>query len=247
MNIVKDIATEAFMNCRRLCFVLVLLVLPIIVQGQTTFLLSNHLPSDGVDAPILDAQGVPLAGPNYLAELYGGFSPGLISPVAASDGQPSVRVSVRFSKQGYVITRGVAVFGVFPGAFAWLQLRAWDARLGTSYEEAASRGVGGVGESPLFYAQGGGQTGGVPLGPGPLYGLQSFRLRPLLGVLMQETRLQSNQVTIHWHPGFPRYQLQQSPVLDQKWENLGEPTTATASTNQIGPGTKFYRVIGLLD
>jgi hypothetical protein len=99
-------------------------------------------------------------------------------------------------------------------------------RFGASYEEAAARGLGGYGESPLFYAKGGDPFDQFPL-PAPLLGLQSFSLRPGTGVLMRSISHQGDQVVIEWNPGFPRYQLQQTPAFGQPWQDLGSPTTAT--------------------
>ena len=71
-----------------------------------------------------------------------------------------------------------AVNNVLPGQEAWLQVRAWDARLGSTYEAVVALGIGGYGQSNLFYAESGGIGGGVPTLPAPLIGLQSFSLVP---------------------------------------------------------------------
>jgi hypothetical protein len=47
--------------------------------GQGTFLFQN-LAGVVVDAPIFDAQGIPLAGPDYLTELYGGPTVDSLAP-----------------------------------------------------------------------------------------------------------------------------------------------------------------------
>jgi hypothetical protein len=51
------------------------------------------------------------------------------------------------------------------GGYVWLQVRAWDTRLGTSYDEVAALGLGGYGESPLFYTYGGDLGGSLPPQP----------------------------------------------------------------------------------
>ncbi|MGW8180685.1 MAG: PEP-CTERM sorting domain-containing protein, partial [bacterium] len=61
-----------------------------------------------------------------------------------------------------------------------LQVRAWDARLGDSYEEVEALGIGGYGESQPFFAQGGVPGQLLPDLPGELIGLQSFRLRAIV-------------------------------------------------------------------
>ena len=60
-----------------------------------------------------------------------------------------------------------------PGGYAWLQVRAWDARLGATYEEVMALGIGGYGESPLFYAQGSNPFKTLPEAPAPFIGLGS--------------------------------------------------------------------------
>jgi len=148
--------------------------------GQSSFELANkHSPL--VDAPVFDAQGVPLAGSGYLAEFWGGATTGSLAPLVLFP--QGGREIVPFLSGGYFIptaaSGNLVVPAVPPGGLAWLQLRAWDARLGATYEETSTRGLGGYGESPLFFAQ-----GGIPfdlLGvPAPLIGLQSFSLLPVV-------------------------------------------------------------------
>jgi len=202
-----------------------------------------------VNAPVFDANGLALPGTNYLAELYGGPTPEELAPAIDWDGRPVIG---SFQTPGYFGARNASavVTNVFAGAFAWLQIRAWDSRLDVTYEEAAARGLGGYGESPLFYARGG-SSGGLEL-PKPLLGLQSFRLRPTtLAVLMRSITQEADHVVIEWNPGFKAYQLQETPALGEPWQNVGEPTTATrfttSTTNVIGAGARFFRVIGFLE
>jgi hypothetical protein len=211
--------------------------------AQGYFFFRNISPGDGLDAPILDARGIPLEGTNYLAELYGGARPETIAP--ALDEVLRQRASAPLRTRGYFVGTGVLVLNVGGGDYAWLQVRAWDARLGATYEEVVARGLGGFGESPLFYALSA-VHGHLSL-PRPLIGLQSFRLRPATGVLMRGIRFEGDQVVVEWNPGFARYQLQQSSAVDHPWQNVGEPTTATSATNTIGGTTGFIRVIGLLE
>ena len=73
-------------------------------------------------------------------------------------------------------------------AFVWLEVRAWDARLGSTYEEVMALNRGGFGESPVFYAQGRSPFHEPPAAPAPLIGLESFSLRaapePSIGALL---------------------------------------------------------------
>jgi hypothetical protein len=222
------------------------LLLPWPGFGQAAFALRNRYALYGVNAPVFDAQGVPLEGTNYLVELSGGPRPDALTP-ARDDTQS--RIIVPFGTQGYFSYGLTEVFipTVQGFGWAWLQVRAWDVRLGATYEETAARGLGGYGESPLFYAQGG-IAGHLGPPPQPLVGLRSFRLRPTtMAVLMRSIRQQGDQVVVEWNPGFKRYQLQHTPALGEPWQNLGVPTTATSVTNLISGSAEFFRVVGLLE
>ena len=213
--------------------------------GQATFVLSNRhfgtFPT--VLVPILDEQGLPLEGTNYVAELWGGRSPNALQPARDAIYR---RVHAPFFALGFFRTKYVHVESISLGDFGWLQVRVWDLRLGSTYEEAVTRGLGGYGESPLFYARGGGAS---PNGddPGPLAGLQSFRLRPMGAVLMRSIQRKGDEIVMEWLPGFKRYQIQRSLALGEVWQNMGDPTAATITTNSIVGGSQFFRVIGLLD
>jgi len=149
-------------------------------SGQSSFELANkHSPL--VDAPVFDAQGVPLAGSGYLAELWGGATTDSLTPLVLFP--QGGREIVPFLSGGYFIPTALSgslvVPAVPPSGFAWLQVRAWDAGLGATYEETVARGLGGYGESPQFFAPGGNPVTQFPI-PGPLIGLQSFSLLPVV-------------------------------------------------------------------
>ena len=140
--------------------------------GQGTFAFQNFYSPYGVDAPVFTSGGVPLEGANYLALLYAG---------SAADSLQAVGPATAFltgNEAGYFSGGVRAVPGVPLGTSAWLQVRAWDARLGNTYEAVVALGIGGYGQSSLFYTQSGGIGGGVPTLPAPLVGLQSFNLVP---------------------------------------------------------------------
>jgi len=152
-------------------------------SAQSAFHLANYDPPL-VNAPIFDAQGVPLVGTNYLAELWGAATPDSLTPLLVL-GQGERREIVQFSqvRPGYFISTldaYLVVPTVSPRGFAWLQVRAWDARLGPTYEAVAALGIGGYGESPLFYARGSDPFLALPEPPAPLIGLQSFSLLPII-------------------------------------------------------------------
>jgi len=127
-----------------------------------------------------------------------------------------------------------------------LQVRAWDARLGSTYEEVSARGIDGYGESPLFYAQGNGISPNGVL-PAPLIGLRSFSLRPALAVLISGITRQGEQVLIEWRGGFKQYQLQKAITLGQSWQNVGDATTNLSYTASITNSNLFFRVVAFID
>jgi len=148
--------------------------------GQASFELRNYNPLHGVDAPVFDSLGVPLAGTSYRAELWGAMASNSLSPLLdVSEGNS--REIVAFRTAGYFVGSSgfLSVLDVMPDGWAWLQVRAWDARLGATYEEVSALGLGGYGESPLFYAQGHDPFREPPEVAAPLVGLQSFSLRPV--------------------------------------------------------------------
>ena len=147
--------------------------------GQGTFEMRNLNTFAGVNAPIFDAQGVPLAGPKYLAELWGGATNDSLSPAVDAEvgGQ---RLTVPFFTGGYIAgSRTAFILSVPGGGFAWLQVRAWDARLGSTYEEVLALNIGGYGESNLLFLMSGNPNPNPTL-PSPLTGLQSFSLLPVI-------------------------------------------------------------------
>jgi hypothetical protein len=153
------------------------------VLAQATFALQNRFPVYAIDAPVFDAQGMPLAGANFRAELWGAATPDALVP-AVDLSRNQTRVMVPFLGNGYFLSTSgfIAVPStvIGGGGYAWLQVRAWDARLGPTYEDVAVLGLGGYGESPLFYARGGNPFLIPAELPGPLIGLQSFSLRAVI-------------------------------------------------------------------
>jgi hypothetical protein len=93
-------------------------------------------PAQGLDAPVFDVDNLTrLAGDSFLAQLYAGPSSEQLRPC----GLPWPFETGFLA--GYVFPVLVEVPSVVPGADAYLQLRAWEAGAGSTYEEA--RAVGG--------------------------------------------------------------------------------------------------------
>jgi len=153
--------------------------------GQGYFNFFNFSPL-GVDAPVFDAQGNKLSGPDYLAMLYVGPTSTSLRPVLTDPG--STLAIQPFVALGYIDPVNVKA-NVVGGTLVWVQMVAWDARLGSTYDEIRQLGVGGYGESNLFQARAG-DSGGAGVYYAPLLGLQSFSLLPevpepsTLGLLM---------------------------------------------------------------
>jgi len=159
-----------------LCWIVCLMFVGRTSSAQSTFFFANK----PVNAPVFDAGGLLLAGTNYFVELYGNSTPSSLTPTLTWNTLERVILSFfTGTNAGYFATgRLMAVIDIPPGGSAWLQVRAWDARLGGTYEDAVALGLGGYGESPLFFADGGDplrlEAGGL------LIGLESFSLRPIV-------------------------------------------------------------------
>jgi len=155
---------------------------------QSGFFLGNFV-GPNINAPVFDVSGNRLDGSNYVAELWGGNTPDSLTPALGY--HSSQRVIIPFMSAngaGYFRDTYTArdpadhptVLSVPPYvAAAWLEVRAWDVRLGATYEEAVARGLGGFGESPLFMAVGMNPQD-LNASPHRLTGLQSFSLRPVI-------------------------------------------------------------------
>lgn len=152
------------------------------LQPRSIFWLDNRFPSRGLDAPVLDWQGNRLVGAEWRIELFGGPAPDSLSPAIALD--KGSRLTTGFYAPGYF--RGASSqLGVVctPNDYpwAWLQVRVWNAGLGTTYEEVRAGELGGYGESSVFFARGGFYEGATtPWPPEPLLELQSFTVRQIV-------------------------------------------------------------------
>jgi hypothetical protein len=225
---------------KRTTLVCIIILVSPVLRAQLLYQLSNRSVVDGVDAPVYDSRNALLTGTNFLVELWGGATPDLMRP-AASLNVGGRRVFVTFLRPGYFFNANeIPVVKADAGTeFAWC---IWDSQLAATYEEAVERGLGGYGESPLFYAKGAYDSpNGNP--PAPLIGLQSFSLRPGKAVLIRSIRRDGDLIVMEWHSGFARYQMQQTSALDEPWENAGEWTTATSSTNLVTASARFFRLM----
>jgi Immunoglobulin I-set domain len=118
--------------------------------------------------PVFDVDGTtPLSGSDYVAQLYAGETLALLRPV----GTPTP-FQTGFFNQGFFQSENITLPVVAPGSNAFVQVRAWDATAGASYEEARALG-GKFGRSEVFDIV----AGGGDLPRALLVGLNSFSLQ----------------------------------------------------------------------
>ncbi len=133
-------------------------------QGSLTF--GNRI-IGVLDAPVFAEDGqTPLAGSAFLAQLY---------VAAPGKSLAAVDVPVVFrsgNAAGYILAKVITLTGVPGGTRVTVEMRAWAAAAGGTYEEALANG-GPAGVSPAFDVV----CGGVPAPPADLLGLRSFSLR----------------------------------------------------------------------
>lgn len=140
-------------------------------QGTVNF--SNFATASGVNAPVFAPGGVTKIGSAYLGQLYAGPTADSLAPVGVATAfKDSAGVGT-----GYVIGGTVTIASVTAGNNAFIQLRAWEAAGGTSYEAAQAAGKQFGSSTTLTIATGGG--GSPPAVPAPLTGLQSFSLQAI--------------------------------------------------------------------
>lgn len=140
-----------------------------VTNSGGTFVLANEYRSGPVTnkAPVFSINGItPVAGTNFVAQLYLGSTLALLRPV----GTPSA-FSGSGPLAGYFRSALVTSPTVPSGSTAFAQVRVWDVNRGVSYEEA--RALGGVfGKSGILQL-----TAGSVSSPSQLVGLQSFSLK----------------------------------------------------------------------
>jgi len=110
------------------------LLLTTVALGQGSVFFRNKIlgQAGGVDVPFFDDQGVPLEGSNYVAQLYAWN---------AGDGFQPVGAPVPFATNGYFYGAEVVVPFVQGCSPAWVQVLAWEAQGGTTFDQAALAGA----------------------------------------------------------------------------------------------------------
>ena len=138
----------------------VLLWTALVASGQTVDF-SNKGKIDGVDAPIFDDQGIRLAGPRYVAQLYAWNQWNRFLPAS---------IPAPFTTNGYFLESTVRIPFIIGGS-AWVQVRAWNLDGGATFEQAATAG-GWTGVSSPLFLPGTGHGGVPPATPARLIGLR---------------------------------------------------------------------------
>src|SRR2546428_2430157 len=136
-----------------------------IANGQGTVYLRNKIDGQvgAVDAPFFNEDGIGLDGSNYLAQLYAWKT---------GDGFVPVGGPVPFATNGYFFGGAVLVPFVYGCNPLWVQVRAWAAQGGTTFEQA-SAGGGWTGVSGVLFVTHAGDPGRPETGcEGRLIGLQ---------------------------------------------------------------------------
>ena len=135
-------------------------------QGFVAF--GNRNTLVGLDAPVFDVDcQTRLAGPAYVAQLYVGRAPSSLAPVGP------ILPFRSGSGAGYIPNTPVSIPGHPPGVFVWVQIRAWEAAAGNSYETAVASGGRYGFSNPV-----GVTLASTTTTPTELVGLQSFCLVP---------------------------------------------------------------------
>lgn len=137
--------------------------------GGTVYF-ANRNTGVGIDAPIFDIDGITrLSGEAFLVQLWGGPTEASLAPVG-----PAVEFRTD-DAAGYFTGDIRAIPTVAPGAKGVVQIRAWAAAAGLTYEAAVAAG-GKHGASPSLTITVG-NLGTPPTLPAQLIGLQSFKLQ----------------------------------------------------------------------
>lgn len=146
-------------------------------QAQGTLAFGNYfgVGDSRVDAPVFDEDGVTrLEGTAFLTQLYVATQPAALAAV----GEP--RPFRTGTAAGYVARETVVLPGIPGGTRVYVEMRAWAAAAGPTYEVALASG-GKTGASEAFSVICG-NAGSPPTVPTDLVGLKSFSLHRIQGV-----------------------------------------------------------------
>jgi hypothetical protein len=134
--------------------------------GSINFL--TKVTAAGIDAKVTDAAGATVINTSgYLAQLYAGANEASLAPVGTA---------INFLSSGY-LNGGKVLTPLAQGSSAAVQLRAWTASAGSSYEAASTVSTAQIGKSGVLTLTLGGDQLSPPAVPVNLVGLTSFQLK----------------------------------------------------------------------
>jgi hypothetical protein len=163
----QKVRTTTRINMKKLLVLTSILALSGAVLGQGTVNFQTLIPGS-VDARVLKVDGAP-AGAGYWAQLFAGET---IDSLTAVDNPVAFA-----AESGYVVAGGKTITTIPAGAAAFVQLRAWAAASGSSWDDASANPAGIIGQSStLSLSATGNPTSQPPGTPVNLVGLEGFQL-----------------------------------------------------------------------
>ena len=114
-----------------------------LAQGTVNF--NNNVCTGTAAQPVTDFNGVPVAGSDFVAQLYYGGTPYELRPVTNAPARFSI------SAPGVWSGGTRTLIGFHAGDMVWLQVRVWNASLFPSYESAVEAGAWRWANCPFTY------------------------------------------------------------------------------------------------
>ena len=134
-------------------------------QAQSWIEFRNFAGLKTLNVPFFDDQGRLLKGTKYLVQCYAAPHPEQMVPwgLPVDFTVPSI--------PGYFASRSFLIYNIRPGAYGWVQARAWEAAGGATFEEAARNGFW-TGTSAPLQMRTGDPAADPPEVPPPMIGLR---------------------------------------------------------------------------
>lgn len=138
-----------------------------LAQGYFNF--GNRVTIAGIDAKVFAPDGTtPLDGTAYMAQCYVGTDAGSLAPVGAA-------LPFRTGgAAGYITSTIVTIPTIAANTVVTVEMRAWEAAAGTSWEAAQAAGGMFGSSNPITLT-----LAGAPTPPPDMVGLQSFSLQAI--------------------------------------------------------------------
>lgn len=159
---------------KKLLLVAALLVAGVTAMAQGTVNFNNRVTASGIDAKILNDKGVAIDGAAGWAQLYAGTSATSLSAVGSPINFRTGAAAGYFNGGEVLIPASVLPTA---GGAAFVQVRAWLAASGNSYEAALANPAGVLGKSAVINLAATGNPNSLPPGtPVDMVGLTAFNL-----------------------------------------------------------------------